>query len=202
MFTSPERLDSRPIIALRTRGSVLVPEAAAEADRFAQQRSLPDRRYALNNWPDQMPQFYGFVDMDIVDMHKKPRPLEAGVPYIPISHVLEQQPALNLFDVDPARPDLYESLNDKYGPTSNLTIAPDSAQLDLWKLQRAKSHQLINSRGAWNTFKQLEFIRRNQNFDPQLSIYRENMYPPTNRSEREAMIRAKGTFLRDFGGSQ
>lgn len=199
MFDNPNRLDSRRLFDVKERGSVLFSKESEEATRVRQQRCLPDQRYGVNNFKQLMPEYYTGTHMDITEAYSKPRPLEAAGPYIPIGHILEQQPALNLFDVDPLRPDLYEGMNDRYGPANDLMVHPNDLQEREWQMQRAKAFQLVRSRGAWNSYKQLEFIYRNRALDPQLMLYKDELWP-LDKKERASRHKERGTFLRDRMG--
>src|SRR5690348_10210902 len=159
-----------------SRSGVLFPDSIWYTANV-QQRSIPDRRYGTNNLPYFDPRNFHDVQPDFKFERNQPRPLEAGMPYIPIAHILEMRPALNLFDVRVDHPELCQVLNDRYGNPNKDTMQRNDAQKSQDKLLKSKAYHLINSRGAWNSHKQLEFIWQNRAQDPQLSLYRSDPPP-------------------------
>lgn len=193
-----------PIERLEVRSRVIWPEWSQRQVASMQQKGLPDRRYGVNNWPEFDPRYYTGPNMDVREMHTKPRPLEAGMPYIPVAHILEQQPAVNLFDVRTDMPAATDVLEDD-GPQDPRTVAPNRPEVDWEQLERTRGWHILNSRGAWNAYKQMEFIYANRDKyaagDTQLSIMKQNKIPeiPEDPRKREMRLRERG-LIRRMGG--
>lgn len=181
------------------RSRVIWPAWSEEQVSRMQQRALPDQRYGVNNWPVFERRNYTGAKFDVDEMKGKPRPLENGMPYIPLAHILEQQPALNLFDVRTNQPNVFDQIGED--PNSDpRTVRENEEQKEWQRLEYAKGYHLLNSRGAWNSHKQLEFIWKNRDTDPQLELYREEPQPIDVVGRRQK-LEARG-LLRKHDGSE
>ncbi len=187
-----------PIERITVRGGVLWPVWSQQQVERMQQKILPDQRYTPVNDPRFDVRYYTGVNFDIKEMWNKPRPLEGGLPYIPVAHILEQQPALNLFDNRVDQPNLFDVIGDPKDVNPTSQALP--AQRRVEALERTRGYHLLNSRGAWNEYKQLEFIYRNRDQDPRLSIYRDNPIP-IDMVSHEARLKERG-LLRGMGGQR
>lgn len=189
----------RPIEEIRERARVLFPDASREQVQVMQQRALPDQRYGVNNWPSFDVRNYTGVKFDVHEYRTKPRPYEGGMPYIPVAHILEQQPALDLFDVRVDQPNLFDIYTEN--PHEDPRTVNENADQRKWEhFEQSKGRHLINSRGAWNEMKQLEFIWKTRDRDPQLSLYH-TQPPPIDVAARRDKLEKRG-LLRRMDGSQ